>query len=166
MPGKTWHWVSRGLPNMEPTLLALQLQAEAARGAAFTGGEAVMAMSDDVLSHAPAYPQADDEIRHVSLETQNALYRSVLSSYANGTSDQGALATFALECPDEATRAVEAYQAQTNRIVEAVQDFLLADGDNLAAFEREMDRLLRLRGANSRPSSGVVDARGSRRRRR
>ena len=154
MPGKTWHWVSRGLPNMEPTILALQLQAEADSGAAFNGGEAVMAMFDDVPSHAPAYPQADDEIRHVSLETQNALYRSILSYYANGTSDQGALATFALECPDEATRAVEAYQAQTNR------------GDNLAAFEREMDRLLRLRGANSRPSSGVVDARGSRRRRR
>ena len=111
--------------------------------------------------------QAGEETGHVSLETQNALYRSILSYYANGTSDQGALATFALECPDEATRAVEAYQTQTNRIVDAVEEFLLADGEgDITAFEREMDRLLRLRGANSRPASGVVDARGSRRRRR
>lgn len=165
MPGKTWRWVSRGLPKMEPTLPALQLQAEANNGATFNGGEAVMAMSDDVLPDAPAYPQADDEIRHSSLETQNALYRSILSYYANGTSDQGVLATFALECPDAATKALEDYQAQTNRIVDAVQEFLLADGDDTSAFQREMDRLLRLRGANSRPATGVKDARGSRRRR-
>ena len=128
--------------------------------------EATPVLLGDLLPDALASQQAEDETRHLSLETQNALYRSVLSSYASGMSDQGSLASFALECPDEATRAVEAYQAQTNRIVEAVQEFLLADGDNLAAFEREMDRLLRLRGANSRPASGVVDARGSRRRRR
>ncbi len=109
---------------------------------------------------------AEEETRHVSLETQNALYRSILSSYGNGLADKGAMAQFALDHPDQATRALEAYHAQQQLVLEMTQEFLLSNSDNTNALQREMDRLLRMRGTHSRPQSGVVDARGSRRRKR
>ena len=102
----------------------------------------------------------------VSVSTQNALYRSVLSSYRDGLSDSGRLAAFALDSPDPATRALEAYQAQAGRVIDAVEQFLLSDRADTRRFEAEMDNLLRLRGAKSRRCGAVVDARGSRRRRR
>ena len=101
----------------------------------------------------------------LSASTEAAFYRHILTVIADGAKDGGELASLALACPSEGQAAHDAYLKQEKRVVDLTQEFLSGPREDTGALEKEMDKLLRMRGLGSRPSTPVKDARGSRRKR-